>query len=286
MTDDGVSDREMTRFPWPTQPEVGALDALLSGCGKPEDGPAELRPVAEVLLALQAPPDQREVARWGEALTAYRATMAGLPRMSSRSRSRRPKPNASALGAKLAAAAGAAVITAFGGGIAAAYTGSLPASLQRFAHVTIAAPAVHSSPAGAIPRGTGHPARPSVTGGAAFGLCNAYQHAEEHGAASQRSVAFRNLVKAAGGAGRVAAYCAAVPHPGTGTPPGRRVGQTGSPTAAASHGRKPTAPPGKPNKPPGKPTAPPGKPTAPPGKPSTPPGNANANGNGNGNGGG
>jgi hypothetical protein len=282
MTGDGVPDRDMTRFPWPTQPEVGALDALLSGYGKPEEGPAELRPVAEVLLALQAPPDQREVAKWEEALTAYRATMASLPRMSSWSRSRRPKPNFSALGAKLAAAVGAAVITAFGGGIAAAYTGSLPAALQRFAHVTIAAPAVHSSPAGATPRGTSYPAGPTVAGGAAFGLCNAYQNAEEHGTASQRSVAFRNLVKAADGAGRVAAYCAAVPHPGPAAPPGRRTGQTGSPAAAASHGRKPTAPPGKPSKPPGKPSKPPGKPTAPPGKPSTPPGNGNGNGNGGG----
>jgi hypothetical protein len=274
MTDDGVSDRDMTRYPWPTEPEVGALDALLSGYGKPEEGPAELRPVAEVLLALQAPPDRQEVARWEEALTAYRATMAGLPRISGRSRSRRPKPNASALGAKLAAAAGAAVITAFGGGIAAAYTGSLPAALQRFAHVTIAAPAVHSSPAEATPRGT--PAGPSVTGGAAYGLCNAYQNAKEHGPASQRAVAFRNRAKAAGGADRVAAYCAAVPHPGTATPPGR-VGQPGSPTAAASHGRKPTTPPGKPS-------TPSGKPSKPPGKPSKPPGNGGGNGNGNGGG--
>ncbi len=32
-------------------------------------------------------------------------------------------------------------------------------------------------------------------------LCTAYQHAAAHGTAAQKAVAFRNLVKAAGGAG-------------------------------------------------------------------------------------
>jgi hypothetical protein len=114
-----------------------------------------------------------------------------------------------------------------------------------------------------------------------YGLCNAYQHAEEHGNAGQRSVAFRNLANAAGGADQVAAYCASVSHPGATSPPGRRVGQTVSPTDA-SHGRKPTTPPGKPTTPPGKPTTPPGKPTTPPGKPTISPGNGGGNGNGNG----
>ena len=77
MTDHGVSDRDMPTFPWSTQPEAGALDALLSGRAKPEVIPAELRPVAEVLVALQAPPDHREVAGWEAALTVYRE-VAGL----------------------------------------------------------------------------------------------------------------------------------------------------------------------------------------------------------------
>ena len=242
------------------------MDALLSGHATPEEPPAELRPVAEVLVALQAPPDYREVAGWETALTVYREMAGqletpGRPR-SRRPRSRRPRSIASLLSARVAAAAGAAAIAVLGGGAAAAYTGSLPAALQKFAHAAIAAPSVHESTAGPAPAGTSHGVGPSAQGSAAYGLCNAYQHAN----ASQRAVAFRNLVNAAGGADKVAAYCASVPHPGTSSPPGRRVGQTASP-ADTNHGRKPTAPPGKPTTTPGN-------------------GNGNGNGNGDGNGGG
>ena len=273
MTDRGVSDSDMPTFPWPTRPEAQALDALLSGNCRPEEVPADLRPVAEVLVALQAPPDRREVAGWGQALTVYRE-VAGRPGMPGRPRSRRPRLIGAPLGARFAAAAGAAVIAVLGGGAAAAYTGGLPGALQKIAHEAIAAPGVREGSAAPTPQSGGHPAGPSVAGAAAYGLCNAYQHAEEHGNASQRSVAFRNLVNAAGGADQVAGYCALVPQPGATSPPGRRVGQTVSPTDA-SHGRKPTVPPGKPS-------APPGKPTIPPGKPTTSPGNKGGNGNGNG----
>jgi hypothetical protein len=273
MTDRSVSDSDMPTFPWPTRPEAQALDALLSGNCRPEEAPAGLRPVAEVLVALQAPPDRQEVAGWGQALTVYRE-IAGRPGMPARPRSRRPRLIAAPLGARLAAAAGAAAIAVLGGGVAAAYTGSLPGALQKIAHEAIAAPAVHKSSATPTPQSSGHPAGPSVTSAAAYGLCNAYQNAEKHGNASQQSVAFRNLVNAAGGADRVAAYCASVPHPGATSPPGRRVGQAVSPTDA-SHSRKPTTPPGKP-------TTPPGKPTTSPGKPTTSPGNGGGNGNGNG----
>jgi hypothetical protein len=291
MTDRGVSDSDMPTFPGQTRPEAQALDALLSGTCRPEEVPADLRPVAEVLVALQAPPDRREVAGWGQALTVYRE-IAGRPGMPGRTRSRRARRIAPPLGARFAAAAGAAMIAVLGGGVAAAYTGSLPGALQTIAHEAIAAPSVREGSAAPTPQSSGHPAGPSVTGAAVYGLCNAYQHAEEHGNASQRSAAFRKLVNAAGGADQVAAYCASVPHPGATSPPGRRVGQTVSPTDA-SHGRKPTTPPGKPTTSPTdashgrKPTAPPGKPTAPPGKPTTPPGQPTispGNGGGNGNG--
>jgi len=292
MTDRGVSDSDMPTFPWPTRPEAQALDALLSGNCRPEEAPADLRPVAEVLAALQAPPDRREVAGWGQVLTVYREIAgrpgrpgqpgrASQPARPGRPRSRRLRLIAPPLGARFAAASGAAVIAVLGGGAAAAYTGSLPGALQKIAHEAIAAPRAREGPAAPTPQGTGHPAGPPVTGAAAYGLCNAYQHAEEHGNASQRSVAFRNLVNAAGGADQVTAYCASVPHPGATSTPGLRVGQAGSP-ANASHGRKPTTPPGKPTKPAGKPSTPPGKPTASPGKPTASPGNGGGNGNGNG----
>jgi hypothetical protein len=267
MTDHGVSDSDMPTFPWSTQSEVRVMDALLAGNCRPEDAPAELRPVAEVLMALQAPPDRREVAGWGEALTVYRE-MADRPGRPGRSRSRWP----GLLSARVAAAAGAAAFAVLGG-VAAAYTGSLPGALQNFAHATIGA---RGTSARAAPQGTTHPAGPSVTGPAAYGLCHAYQQVEAHGTASQRAVAFLNLVRAAGGSDQVAAYCASAKPGGATSPPGRRVGQTSSPTNA-NHGKKPTAPPGKPSTPPGKPSTPPGKPTA-------TPGNGNGGGNGKGNG--
>jgi hypothetical protein len=304
MTERGVSDSDMPTFPWPARPEANALDALLDGSCRPDEASAELRAVADVLVALQSPPDRREIAGWREALTIYREVAgrpaitgqprsrplaaAGRPPSQHRARtgrppSRRPRPFASPLGVKLAAAAGAAAVAALGSGIAAAYTGSLPSTWQSFAHEAFAAPAPRGSVA-PTPRATDRPVGPSVTGPAAYGLCHAYEQAKAHGTAHQQSVALRNLERAAGGQDMITQFCAPVPKPGNTTAPGRRVGQTGSPSDT-SHGRKPTAPPGKPTSPPGKPTSPPGKPTAPPGKPTAPPGKPTTSpGKGNGNG--
>jgi hypothetical protein len=207
----------------------------LSGTCHAEETPAELRPVAEVFAALQAQPDPRSVPGWDEALLAFRQS-ATRPEWRGRSRSPRPVPIASRFGARLAAAAGAAAFAVLGGGVAAAYTGSLPVALQKFAHVAIAAPAERDSRTPPDPQRTGQPTGPSASGSAAYGLCNAYQHAEEHGNAVQRAVAFRNLIKAAGGAGQVTAYCAAVQHPGTASLPGRQAGQAHSPTGASPGG--------------------------------------------------
>lgn len=237
-------------FPWPTRPDERALDALLAGSCQPAEAPADLRAVAEVFAALRAPSDRREVAGWNEALIAYRG-MTGVPEAPGRSRRR--QRIAAPLSTRLAAAAAVAVLAVLGGGLTAAYTGHLPATLQGFAHKVFAAPAVlqtrvvptpHGTPHGAV-----HPVGPSATGSAAYGLCNAYLHGKEHGNADLKSVAFRNLVNAAGGTGNVAAYCAAVRHPGPGrpsaSPPGRRVGQSGSPGHSNHHHRKkPITPPG------------------------------------------
>ena len=254
MTEPRDSDSEMPSFPfpWTTRPDGRAVDALLAGTCQPEEAPAELHAVAEVFAALRAPADQREVAGWGQALVAYRE-VAARPEAASGSRWRRI---AASLGTKLAAVAGVAVVAVLGGGVAAAYTGNLPTTLQKVAHDTIAAPGVRVNRAAPTPGGPVHPVHPvgpSATGSAAYGLCQAYQHAKEHGNASQRAVAFRNLVNAAGGADRVEAYCAKIQHPGPANPsasaPGRRVGQSGSPGHATHHPQgKPTTtttPPGK-----------------------------------------
>jgi hypothetical protein len=137
-----------------------------------------------------------------------------------------------------ARAAAAAVVVALGlGGFAtAAFVGKLPEPAQQFAHHAFGAPSAHGTHAtGTHPSATARPAGPDATGPAAFGLCNAWTHAKAHGTGTQQAVAFRNLAAAAGGTGKVAAYCAAVPHPG----------------AASSHGAHPNGPPAAhPNGPP------------------------------------
>lgn len=119
----------------------------------------------------------------------------------------------SVLSAKAAAVAIAAL--SLSGAAAAAYSGALPAPMQQLAHNVAGAPAAHHQQPTAPRRAHGAPATgPRATGYAAFGLCTPYRHALVHGSAAQKAVAFRNLVKAAGGASNVTQYCAGIPHPG------------------------------------------------------------------------
>jgi hypothetical protein len=251
VTGRGVSDGDMPIFPWSGRggvPPVGdpVFDALLTGNLPPQDAADGLRPVAETITALNAAPSASELAAEASALTVFRGAV-GRSAEPVRPRRRRPSLLTSLLSAKLAAAAAAAAV-ALGGTAAAAFAGALPASVQKLAHETIGAPAVHHS-APATPVG------PRATGNAGYGLCTAYAHLKAHGTARQKAVAFRNLAAAAGGAAHVTAYCAAVAHPGA-TPTGHPTGHpTGKPT---SH---PTGHPA--GHPTGKPTShPTGKPTS------------------------
>jgi hypothetical protein len=111
-----------------------------------------------------------------------------------------------------AAAAAAVAALGIGGFATAAFAGALPAPVQQFAHHTIGAPAAHD--AAARTHDSPSPVGPGATGHPAYGLCTAWAHAKNNGTTKQKAVAFRNLAKAAGGAGNVAAYCGTVPHPG------------------------------------------------------------------------
>jgi hypothetical protein len=124
-----------------------------------------------------------------------------------------------------AAAAAAVAALGIGGFATAAFAGALPAPVQQFAHHTIGAPAAHAT--AARTHDSPSPAGPGATGHPAYGLCTAWAHAKKNGTAKQKAVAFRNLAAAAGGAGNVAAFCAAVPNPG----------------ALSSHASHPTGPP-------------------------------------------
>ncbi|HEX3312358.1 MAG TPA: hypothetical protein VHS32_39455 [Streptosporangiaceae bacterium] len=216
----------------------GALDALLTGDPGTDEAYAGLQPAAALLAALNAAPQDGELAGHARALAEFRRR-GGRPVHARRSARRRSRLLTALLTAKAAAAAAAAAAVALGGVAAAAYTGTLPAPAQQFAHSVIGAPSPQPGHRPGTPQ-PGHrpgtpqatPARtgavgPDATGPAAFGLCTAYAHAKAHGTASQKAIAFRNLAAAAGGAAKIAAYCAAVPHPGS--------SQSSQPAPAPTH---------------------------------------------------
>jgi hypothetical protein len=212
----------------------GALDALLAGDLVTGEAWAGLAPAAALLAALNAAPHDGELAGHARVLAEFRRR--GLPARARRS-ARRRRRSLTSLTAKAAAAAAAAAV-ALGGVAAAAYTGTLPAPAQQFAHGVIGAPPPPGDRPGA-PQPSHRPGAPQATaarpdaagpdaaGPAASGLCTAYAHAKAHGTASQKAVAFRNLAAAAGGAAKIAAYCAAVPHPGS--------SQSSQPAPAPTH---------------------------------------------------
>src|SRR5215472_12546698 len=211
-----------------------SLAALLAGAEPLVGSAPRLQPVADVLAALTAGPDRDALAGEAAALAGFRNRV-GVPVPVNRSRYRRHPLLASLLSARAASVVAAAALS-LGGFATAAFAGALPAPAQQFAHHTFGAPAAGGSqPTGTHPNATATPVGPDATGPAAFGLCTAWAHAKAHGNSSQQAVAFRNLAAAAGGASNVAAYCAAVPHPGASS--SRTAHPTGPP---ASH---PTGPP-------------------------------------------
>lgn len=141
------------------------------------------------------------------------------------------------LAGKVVAAAAAGGI-AIAGTAAAAYTGNLPDALQDVAHQTIGAPAAddaadRSEAPATTPTGrpsTAAPVGPDASGDAAYGLCTAW----DKGGLATKSVAYEALVKAAGDASKIEAYCKTVERPGD-APTGHA---TGAPTTPAA---KPTA---------------------------------------------
>jgi hypothetical protein len=239
----------MSNFPWLSSqgaPEMedASLAALLAGA-EPAGGLAPgLQPLADGLASLTARPASDELAGEAAALAEFYKRV-GVPVSVGRSRRRRHPLLTPLLSARAAAAAAVAALS-LGGFATAAFAGALPAPAQQFAHHTFGAPAADGDhPTSTHPSATATPVGPDATGPAAFGLCNAWAHAKAHGTSSQQSVAFRNLAAAAGGASNVAAYCAAVPHPGAasshsphgnGPPASHRTGppashRTGPPTS-------------------------------------------------------
>jgi len=218
MSDRGVSDYDMPNRTWPPRNDASgipdaSLAALLESGTPAADTPAALRHVADVLAALQAEPAADEAAGQATAIAEFRNRV-GVPKQPARSRWRRPAvlTPPPLLRSRVGAAA-TAVVVGLGGLAAAAYAGALPASAQLVAHNTIGAPVPKQHDGGATGR-HGTPVGPNASGHAAFGLCTAYVHGKEAGSEATKSVAFRALEKAAGGAANVPAYCEGVLHPG------------------------------------------------------------------------
>ena len=194
--------------------------ALLAGTELPPDDAVKLEPVADVLAALRARPASDEMAGEVVAMAEFRHQFGDSAHAPNRARRRRPRSRSSLVSAKAAAAA-AITVVALGAATVAAVDGDLPEPLQQFAHRTIGAPAARhgaptagdGQPTGAQPAGTGTPFRQNAPGSAAFRLCKAYEYASVRGTAAQKAAAFRKLAKAAGGAGKIAAFCGAGPHP-------------------------------------------------------------------------
>jgi hypothetical protein len=183
-----------------------ALAALLAGTEPPESTPG-LQHVADVLAALRSGPTGDELAGEASVLTEFRRGT-GMPEPSPGSR--RPRRLTSLLGTRAAVAAAVAALS-LGGLATAAYAGMLPAPVQRLAHDAIGAPAVPSgSPSRAHQNRSRTSAGPGAAGLTAQRWCTAYAH----GTVAQRAAARHNLIRAAGGAGKIAEYCRTAAHPG------------------------------------------------------------------------
>ncbi|WP_030202383.1 hypothetical protein [Terrabacter tumescens] len=116
---------------------------------------------------------------------------------------------------------------------------------------------------------------PDATGAAAHGLCTAWKAVAANGGSGKAmdSVAFTNLAKAAGGADKIASWCATVTAPGASGEHATGKPSTKGKPATVPTGKPATVPTGKPTTvPTGRPTTQPaGKPTVLPTPTATPP---------------
>ena len=211
MNGDDVPNDDMPNFLRPA-PRDGlpfndaALAALLAGTEPPEASPG-LQHVADVLAALRSGPTSDELAGEASVLAEFRR---GTGVLELSPGSRRPRRLTSLLGTRAAVAAAVAALS-LGGLATAAYAGMLPAPVQRLAHDAIGAPAAPGdSPSRAHQNKSRTSAGPGAAGLTAQRWCTAYAH----GTAARRAAVRHDLIRAAGGAGKIAGYCRIAAHPG------------------------------------------------------------------------
>jgi hypothetical protein len=285
MSGPGGYGGEMPEFPFPRRardqsvPGV-ALDRLLDGDFTTERATPEVEALADLLSAAAGPPSDRELSGQTAATAAFaREWDAGCHQRPATATGRRSML-ATLLGTKLAAAAAAGAI-GFGGLAAAAYAGALPEPIQDFAHQTVGAPAASSDHTDPGSQGTAHrngqaskhantgqsgqPVGPDATGAARFGLCTAFAAEKaENGQVDTRSVAYRALAEAAGGADNIDEFCAGLTSPSENAEPSGSA-STHAPSSIPSDSTHPTGQPSdRPDGSPGTPDHPTSMPTEPP----------------------
>lgn len=168
--------------------------------------------LAPVIRALTAEPSERELDGIGPALAELRARVAQAS-----PGARRRRMLATAFGAKLGATLGGVAAGLVGVGTVLLVSTHLPSGAQLPAGLD--GPA---QPHPAVVSATAPPRGPDANGPAKHGLCTAWTARSTHGSQGKvdGSVAFANLVEAAGGADKVAAFCADVLKPRASGGPG------------------------------------------------------------------
>ncbi len=201
--------------PWPADGELpppgdAAFDALLDRTPLPGDAAAGLHQLAAAFGELHAAPVPREPSAEQHAVALFRAAV-GRPAPSRPvgSRPGRRRARVPRFSARIAAIGAAVVVSLGGAAAAAAYTGTLPGMLHRLTQHHPASPVATAHQPPAQPTTESRSAAP----GTGHGRCTAYQHAVAHGSPGQQARALGKLVAAAGGQGKVAAYCAGVAGP-------------------------------------------------------------------------
>jgi hypothetical protein len=245
-----------------------------------------------VVAVATAPPSAGEQAGLERALGHFRAAVPVSTASTGNEGRRRMTPTT--LGSRIGVAAAGVLLLGFGGAGAFALTGSTTegrtAAVPGVAPTTGATgPAGTTTPSGpttdaddqsddtddadesGTPKSGAAPATavgPDATGPAAHGLCTAWSHAKPSKRTASHSVAFRNLVTAAGGEDRVEAYCASLPRPSVGKADKPSSHSTGKP--GGTPGKGSAHPTGKPSTAPGRPGTLPGTPSTVPSHPATP----------------
>ena len=240
----------MSRLPF----DATTADRFLAGQVSPEDAPPGFRDLAALIQA--ARPQAAEETSPIESTTV--AALAASERVNdSVVGEGKKKMLGRVLTVKAAAVAGA---LAFGGVAAAAATGSLPPSAQSavshgLSHVGVSVPNPDSSESTTIgvdsttPTSEAGDNRATATADA-FGQCTAWAATTKGTGAAHRSPdaqnKFPNLVAAAGGTDKIAAFCAGVHRPNepTGASPTQPTAGNAADGAGTNHpSRHPTTPP-------------------------------------------